>query len=64
MSELITRAEFDAFTPKEKGFYVYMVGARDDQPNVPESYKPDSKDEVEYEAGQMEAILIVQDEDD
>jgi hypothetical protein len=39
------------------------AGDRDDQPNVPSTYVPSQEEREEYERGQMEAVLEVQDYD-
>jgi len=53
----LTAAEFAAMTPRQKGYAVYMLGARLDQPNIPESYEPAPEDRAEYSAGQSDAII-------
>lgn len=40
MSEPITKEELDRLTPFERGYAVYMFGAREDQPNVPDEPNP------------------------
>lgn len=61
MSELITKEYFESLTPMQKGYAVYMVGNRDDQPNVPATYEPATKDLEDYIHGQQIAIVHVQD---
>ena len=55
MSHIITADEFENMSPYEKGYWVYMVGARDDQPNVPEDYTPANYDKEAYKTGQQAA---------
>lgn len=43
-----------------KGYAVYMLGARNDEPHVPERYKPVKCDQKEYNRGQNAAVLNVQ----
>ena len=58
---MLTAAEFEALTPREKGYAVYMAGCRDDQPNIPEEYTPAPEDQAEYDAGQFDGVLEAQD---
>ena len=57
--ETLTQDEFDALSPRGKGYAVYMAGAWCDQPNVPKIYVPAPKDAPEYAAGQMAAAVEV-----
>ncbi len=41
-----------------------MAGYRDDQPNIPVEYKPDTADKEEYESGQFEGVLTTQDSEE
>jgi hypothetical protein len=59
-----TPEQFDALTPWEKGYVVYMCGDRDDEPNVPSEYRPASEDAHQYDAGQFAAVLQVQDSEE
>ena len=61
MNHIITADEFENMSPYEKGYWVYMVGARDDQPNVPESYTPFSCDVEAFLKGQQAACQDVVD---
>jgi hypothetical protein len=54
----ITAEEFEAASDFNKGYVVYMVGARKDQPNVPKKYDCDSE---EYRRGQRQAMIDVMD---
>lgn len=67
MSELITQEEFQAFTPRQRGYAVYMVGSRADQPNVPDEENPyprGSKAYAEWMSGLAQAIVHAQDCDE
>ena len=59
---MMSKAEFDALTPREKGYAVYMAGCRDDQPNIPEEFTPAPEDKGEYDAGQFDGVLEAQDQ--
>lgn len=61
MSRLFTREEFASMTPKQKGYAVYMFGARKDQPNIPETYTPSLVERSQYERGQLLAVMDAQD---
>jgi hypothetical protein len=59
---MITKEEFEGLSPRDRGYVVYMCGAREDEPNVPAEgciYPKDSEDYKEYLAGQHEALLEV-----
>ena len=58
---MLTKAEFEALTPRGKGYAVYMAGCREDQPNIPEEWTPAAEDQAEYDAGQGEGVLEAQD---
>lgn len=60
--DVITKRQFERMNARLKGYVCYMAGARSDQPNVPERYEyKTEKARKEYEAGQMLAVLEVQD---
>lgn len=59
-----TPEQFDALTPWEKGYVVYLCGARDDEPNVPEEFHPSPEDAEQYDAGQMAGVLFAQDSEE
>ena len=59
--KILTKEEFDNLTPYLKGFAVYMMGSREDQPNVPETYIPNEAEKEEYEKGNFKAMLNVMD---
>jgi hypothetical protein len=54
----ITAEEFESWDDYNKGYAVYMMGARKDQPNIPERYDCDSE---EYHRGQRQAMIDVVD---
>lgn len=67
MSEVITAEEFAAFTPRQRGYAVYMCGSRKDQPNVPNEKNPypnGSNEWREWNSGESAGIIEVQDLDD
>lgn len=55
----ITAEAFTRLSPWEKGYIVYMIGMKDDQPNVPEIYEPTTNEIAEYESGKFAAVLAV-----
>ncbi len=57
----MTSEEFEALSPREKGYVVYMRGAWKEQPNIPRHYKPNEEDKKEYEHGGRQAVIEVQD---
>lgn len=59
--KVFSKQEFDAMSPYQKGYIVYMCGSRDDQPNIPEHYEPTEAEKKEFERGQLKAVLDVQD---
>lgn len=56
-----SQEEFDVLPPYGKGYMVYMLGARDDEPFVHLDYKPSPEDKAEFMRGQNEAVLYAQD---
>ena len=56
-----TAAQFSHMNAFTKGYAVYMLGARDDEPHVPESYTPTERERKEYESGQAAAVRDTQD---
>lgn len=59
--EPVTRAQWRAMSAYEKGYAVYMAGERDDEPNVPATYRPRLADRPEYVRGLHAALLVAQD---
>ena len=67
MSDALTKEDFEALAPVERGYAVYMCGCRDDQPNVPDEKNPypgESAEHKRWAEGAMLACLEVQDLDD
>lgn len=65
--EPMTKEEFEALNPFDRGFAAYMLGAREDEPNVPDEENPYSPDSIEFErwdAGQEQAVLAAQDSEE
>lgn len=63
--ELITTEEFASLRPKRRGYVVYMMGARQDQPNVPDEANPYRKQSAAHRAwdeGQFLGVLQSQDD--
>jgi hypothetical protein len=40
MTQELTKEEFEALPPLTRGYATYMLGARDDQPHVPDERNP------------------------
>jgi hypothetical protein len=60
----ITDRQFRAMTALERGYAVYMLGRRDDEPNVPDEANPypaGSRKAKEWTEGQRRAVLDAQD---
>jgi len=60
----MTKEEFEQLTPYERGYAVYMLGCRDDEPNVPEEkcpYRIGTPEELAWSRGQTQALINVQD---
>lgn len=62
MSDYFTESQFLRMSAFEKGYVVYMYGARKDQPHIPESYEPTERTRAKYEQGQMQAMLEAMDD--
>ena len=58
---MMSRKKFLSLSPRLKGYVVYMAGCRKDQPNIPETWTPKSKDQEDYDAGQFDGVLEAQD---
>lgn len=64
---MITRDAFLSLPPFDRRYIVYMAGARDDEPNVPDEpnpYESGSNAALEWNRGAQEAALHAQDSDD
>lgn len=62
--ERITKEEFEALDPFHRGWAVYMAGAREDQPNVPQEdnpYPDGSEEASEWDRGQQRACIEILD---
>ena len=63
----LSQEEFEALTPYERGFAVYMAGNREDQPNVPNETNPypvKTREHKEWERGQFAGVLEAQDSEE
>ncbi len=63
----ITVDEFAEAEPYEQGYAVYMLGSREDQPNVPNNtcpYDPESVEAECWNAGQKAAVIDAQDSEE
>lgn len=63
----VTRKQFEALSPKKRGYVSYMLGERADFPEVPDEsnpYSAGSKRATEWEAGQEMATIEAQEGDD
>jgi hypothetical protein len=63
----VTKREFAALKPRQRGYAVYMLGAREDQPNVPDESNPypdGSRKHKEWAAGADAAALFAQDNEE
>jgi hypothetical protein len=61
---MLTTEQFNKLTPWYRGYTVYMCGAREDQPNVPDEKNPyvkGSEDSDQWYAGAWSAYLEVLD---
>lgn len=60
----ITAAEFEALTPENRGYAVYMAGCRPDRPNIPDEpnpYEPGSEEATQWAHGQQLALCETMD---
>ena len=67
MSDVLTKEEFEALPPHTRGYAVYMMGARDDQPHVPNEGNPYQQGTLEHEhwlTGAERACIEAQEGDD
>lgn len=62
--QVVTAEEFAKLPPRSKGYVVYMLGERADQPNVPRRFRPPAGDAEEFKKGEQLAILEAQDMED
>lgn len=64
MMHILSKEEFESLKPWARGFIVYMNGTRDDQHNVPDEKNPyaeGSADHDDWDSGNYQAMLDVQD---
>jgi len=64
MTPLVSANIFRQLTPYARGFAVYMLGARSDQPNIPNEenpFVPTTEEHSEWDAGQTAAVHEAQD---
>ena len=66
-NKVLTKEEFEALDPYNRGYAVYMMGARADQPNVPDEknpYPPGSQQQLAWIRGMTAAVLDAQDSEE
>jgi hypothetical protein len=60
----ISKELWDQMPPFQKGYAVYMFGARSDEPNVPAEYVPAEHEREQFKAGGTQAMLHCQDSEE
>ena len=55
---------FTSMSAFAKGYAVYMYGARDGYPDIPETYEPTTQERDEYLRGQALAVQHAQDSEE
>ncbi len=63
----MTQAEFEALTPYQRGYAVYMLGCLETEPNVPDEKNPYPQATVEslqWNTGNYEAMMAAQDSEE
>ena len=61
---MLSREEFEALEPKQRGYVVYMAGCREDEPNIPDEKNPypaGSNESKDWDFGQRIAVIEAQD---
>lgn len=61
---MISKEEFELLDPKSRGYIVYLKGAREDEPNVPDEdnpYPEDTEKHKWWNEGQDDAMILAQD---
>ena len=61
---MITKEEFKSLTPKKRGYLVYIYGCKKEEPNIPNEENPylkESKESKQWNEGNYQAMLDVQD---
>ena len=64
---MLSKQAFDAMKPWQRGYAVYYMGRRDDEPNVPAEsnpYTPGTHEYEEWDKGHHQAMLELLDYDD
>jgi len=64
---MLTKEEFEALSPRDRGYAVYMAGSRDDQPNIPDESNPYPDGSIKaalWNEGQRIAVLEAQDSEE
>lgn len=64
---MITEEQFRALAPRQRGYAAYMLGARADEPHVPDESNPypaGSADAAAWDEGQRRAVLDAQDSEE
>lgn len=64
MSGKMDKEKFEKLTPRQRGYAVYMVGARDDFPGVPDEDNPYPVGSPEHEQWNLGQQLACQDTQD
>lgn len=63
----MSKAEFRKLTPRQRGYATYMMGARKNEPNVPDEacpYPAGSKEAKEWNHGQDMGVQSAQDSEE
>jgi hypothetical protein len=63
----MTRVQFLALSPRDRGYVTYMMGSRNDEPHVPDEKNPypaGSLQAVQWDEGQYRAVLDAQDSEE
>lgn len=64
---MLTKRQFEKLSAYDKGYACYMLGAREDEPNVPNHWEPPADHPIRrhlkrrYDAGQRHAVIHAQD---
>lgn len=53
--------EFEKLNAFDKGYFVYMLGARNDELYVPRYYHPKGDEKEDFMKGQHRAVIVAQD---
>ena len=66
-SHMVTKDEFDALSPVARGYVVYTLGCREDEPNVPDETNPypeGSTEQLDWARGMTRAVHNAQDSEE